>query len=95
MEPKITSLATNFVVQTNLNGSTLSFDKSNNISRVAWSGKVDLATASEILKFGGDSVEFGGFTKLLIDRSHLDEFDNEARVWIKGLLKTEQTCLKS
>ena len=80
--------STSFVVQSTINGSTFEIDKVNNISKVAWKGKVDLDTAKNLLTVGGDSVEFDGFTKLLIDRSLLTEFDTEARVWIKNLYKT-------
>ncbi len=88
METNTATGTTNFVVQKNLDGNTFELDKVNKITKIAWSGKVNVSTASELLKLGGDSVEFDGFTKLLIDRSKLTEFDTEARVWIKDLLKT-------
>ncbi|MEP1097493.1 MAG: STAS/SEC14 domain-containing protein [Cyclobacteriaceae bacterium] len=88
MELNTAQETTSFVVQKEINGNTFSLDKSANITKIAWSGKVSLPIASELLSLAGDSVEFSGFTKLLIDRSKLDEFDTEARLWIKNLLKT-------
>lgn len=41
-----------------------------------------------LVTMGADSVEFYGYKKLILDRSNLVEFDTEARVWIKGMLKT-------
>ncbi|MEQ9405520.1 MAG: STAS/SEC14 domain-containing protein [Cyclobacteriaceae bacterium] len=78
----------NFIVQENIKGSTFELDKINNISKVKWSGNVDLATAAKLLTLGGDSVEHQGFTKLCVDRFELKEFDTAARVWIKEMLKT-------
>ncbi|MEP5613111.1 MAG: STAS/SEC14 domain-containing protein [Cyclobacteriaceae bacterium] len=88
MESVTAQLTTNFIVQKEITGNTFSLDKETNISKIAWSGKVNLPIASELLQLAGDSVEFSGFTRLLIDRSQLDEFDTEARLWIKNLLKT-------
>ncbi|MFK7953810.1 MAG: hypothetical protein AB8B73_13275 [Ekhidna sp.] len=83
LNPKI-----EFKVYQEINGSTYEIDKQNNISRITWSGKVDLPTAKQLVTLGADSVEFYGYKKLLIDRSNLVEFDTEARLWIKEMLKT-------
>ncbi len=88
MQSSTAKLTTSFVIHKEINQNTFELDKDNNIAKIAWFGKVDVSTASELLKLGGDSVEYNGFTKLLIDRSKLTEFDTEARVWIKDLLKT-------
>lgn len=77
-----------FSVVKEANGSTFEIDKINNISRVKWVGNVNLEAAKMLLTLGGDSVEFDGYTKLLIDRYQLKEFDTDARVWIKELFKT-------
>lgn len=77
-----------FSVVKEANGSTFEVDKINNISRVKWVGNVNLEAAKTLLTLGGDSVEFDGYTKLLIDRYQLKEFDTDARVWIKELFKT-------
>jgi hypothetical protein len=71
-----------------LNGSRFELNKEHKISRITWSGSVNLETASSLLTLGANSVENSGFTKLILDRSNLTEFETEARVWIKGLLKT-------
>ena len=51
-------------------------------------GDVNLETAKKLLTLGGDSVEFEGYTLLMIDRFELKEFDTDARIWIKELFKT-------
>jgi hypothetical protein len=71
-----------------LNGSRFELNNEHKISRITWSGSVNLETASSLLTLGANSVENSGFTKLILDRSNLTEFETEARVWIKGLLKT-------
>ncbi len=71
-----------------MNGSTFEIDKINGISRIVWRGVVDIQSAKELVTMGADSVEFQGYKRLLLDRSNLVEFDTEARVWIRELLKT-------
>ncbi|MEO9871332.1 SpoIIAA family protein [Ekhidna sp.] len=78
----------NFKMISNMNGSTFEVDKDYGISRITWNGKVDMETARKLVTLGADSVEFHKYKKLLLDRSNLIEFDTQARVWIKGLLKT-------
>ncbi|MFY0598489.1 MAG: hypothetical protein JXR03_02380 [Cyclobacteriaceae bacterium] len=86
---KVTRLVkTNFEIVGEINGNTFSTDKTNGISRVTWEGSVNIEAAEKILTLGADSVEFDGFKKILLDRSQLQEFDTEARMWIKNLLKT-------
>ncbi|MEQ8237917.1 MAG: hypothetical protein RIA69_01825 [Cyclobacteriaceae bacterium] len=70
-----------------LNGSRFELNNQHKIVRITWNGKVNLETASKLLTLGANSVEFYGFTKLVLDRSNLTEFETEARVWIKDLLK--------
>lgn len=84
-----------FVVHEVAGQSTLSVDKANNISRVSWVGDVDFQTASAMLRQGADSVEFEGYSKLLIDGSALTGFDTEARVWIKDFLSSRAKSLSS
>lgn len=76
-----------FVIVKEVNGSKFLLDKVNGISRVNWYGSVNQETASIMLKLGGDSVEFGGYQKLILDRRGLKEFDTEARIWMKGFIK--------
>ena len=76
-----------FVIVKEVNGSKFLLDKVNGISRVNWYGSVTQETASIMLKLGGDSVEFGGYQKLILDRRGLKEFDTEARIWMKGFIK--------
>lgn len=77
-----------FIIKKEMNGSRFEQDKANGISRITWYGKVDMETARTLLTYGADSVEFHGYKKLILDRSNLTEFETEARVWIKGLLKS-------
>ncbi len=88
METNTATTTTDFVVQKELDGNIFELDKKNKITKISWYGKVDVKIASDLLNRAGDAVEFDGFTKLLVDRRKLDEFDTEARVWIKDLLKT-------
>ncbi len=68
-------------------GSKFMLDQENRISRVNWYGAVDQETAEIMLKLGGDSVEFQGYRKLILDRRRLKEFDTEARIWMKNFIK--------
>lgn len=77
-----------FEICQEINGSTFEIDPIRKITKIKWVGLVDKHTASTLLSKGGDSVEFQGYDKLLVDRYELGEFDTEARVWIKDLLKT-------
>lgn len=70
-----------------INGSRFMLDEVNGISRVNWYGVVNQETAATLLKLGGDSVEFQGYKKLILDRRGLREFDTEARIWMKGFIK--------
>lgn len=83
-----TATRTSFTLRKEVKGSSFHVDSLNKISKVVWHGHVDKETATTLLTLGGDSVEFEGFTRLLLDRRDLSEFDTEARVWIKDLLKT-------
>ncbi|MEO9871331.1 hypothetical protein [Ekhidna sp.] len=78
----------NFTVVHSMNGSTFELDKNNGIARIIWRGQVDIQTAKKLVSMGADSVEFNGYKKLLLDRSNLIEFETEARLWIRELLKT-------
>lgn len=78
----------NFKVISEMNGSTFEVDKDYGISRITWNGTVDLPTVRKLVTLGADSVEFHKYKRLLLDRSKLIEFDTQARVWIKGLLKS-------
>lgn len=71
-----------------INGSKFEYDKLNGIPRITWQGDVGIEEASVLVTLGADYVEFHGCRKLLLDRSSLLEFDTEARMWIKDLLKT-------
>lgn len=84
----VSSVPIKFIIKKEINGSRFELDNVNNISRITWSGNVNFETAKELLTLGADSVEILGYDKLLLDRSALTEFETEARVWIKGLLKT-------
>lgn len=75
------------VVETSFN-STFEVDRIHNISKVRWVGDVNVETAKKLLTLGGDSVEFDGYTRLMVDRFELKEFDTDARIWIKELFKT-------
>ena len=77
----------NFQVVHLKNGSTFEVDSMNAISRVAWNGVIDAKTVKDLVKMGADSVEYGSYNKLLLDRSNLLEFTTDARVWLKELLK--------
>ncbi len=68
-------------------GSKFMLDEVNGISRINWLGSVNKETAVTLLKLGGDSVEFQGYSKLILDRRGLREFDTEARIWMKGFIK--------
>ncbi len=70
-----------------VNGSKFMLDEVHGISRINWSGSVNKETVATLLKLGGDSVEFQGYTKLILDRRRLREFDTEARIWMKGFIK--------
>lgn len=70
-----------------VNGSKFMLDEVNRISRINWLGSVNQETAATLLKLGGDSVEFQGYSKLILDRRGLREFDTEARIWMKGFIK--------
>ncbi|MDW3193639.1 MAG: hypothetical protein R8G66_14810 [Cytophagales bacterium] len=70
-----------------VNGSKFMLDEVNGLSRINWSGSVTKETASVLLELGGDSVEFQGYRKLILDRRGLKEFDTEARIWMKGFIK--------
>lgn len=77
-----------FSIQKEIEGSTFEVDKINGISKITWNGAVSINAARQLVTMGADSVEFQGYKKLVLDRSNLLEFDTEARVWIKGMLKT-------
>ncbi len=88
MNTNIATSTTDFLVHKEIEGNTFEVDKLNQIVKISWFGNVNLSIASELLTLAGDHIEFNGFTKLLVDRTKLSEFDTEARVWIKDLLKT-------
>ncbi len=72
-----------------MNGSTFYLDPNNKIVCISWSGVIDGNTAKTLLLLGAEAVESKGYTRLLLDRRRLVEFDTEARVWIKNdLLKS-------
>lgn len=77
-----------FTIVESMNQSSFELDSINGISRVKWVGTVNLETAKRLLTLGGDSVEFDGYKRLMIDRYELKEFDTDARIWIKELFKT-------
>lgn len=70
-----------------VNGSKFMLDEVNGISRINWTGTVTKETAAVLLELGGDSVEFQGYSKLILDRRGLKEFDTEARIWMKSFIK--------
>lgn len=69
------------------NGSIFSIDKKAGIARISWNGHVDIHTAKKIIKLGFEAIEFHGYKKLILDHSDLVEFETEARVWVKELIK--------
>ena len=82
-----TTIASDFKIIHMKNGSTFEIDTKNQISRVVWNGVINANTVQELVKKGADSVEFGSYDKLLLNRANLLEFTTEARVWLKELLK--------
>lgn len=73
----------------NMHDSVLMIDKINSICLLRWKGRVDIETATELLTLGAAAVQLNGFTKILVDRRGLIEFDHEARIWIDRWLKTK------
>ena len=88
MNTNTATISTDFLVHKEIEGNTFELDKLNKIAKISWLGNVNLSIASELLTLAGDHIEFNGYTKLLVDRTKLTEFNTEARVWIKDLLKT-------
>lgn len=65
------------------NQSCLLWNSENGILWVRWRGIVDAKTASSILASALNSVEQGHASKVLLDRSAIEEFTTGARLWIK------------
>lgn len=78
-----------FIIMAERGGSTLEFDSINKIAMIKWQGTVTVATASRLVTLGASAVNIHGYSKLILDRSNLKEFDTEARIWIKNMLKSE------
>lgn len=62
---------------------TAVIDARNKIVTVTWDGIVDLEAASTILNFGADRIADESVNKLILNRTRLNRFDTEARIWIK------------
>lgn len=75
------------------NGSSFSIDKKSGISRIDWRGHVDIHTAKKLIRIGFESIDNEECNKLLIDHSNLVEFETEARVWVKELLRHKAEML--
>ncbi len=82
------STSLNFLVQKEVEGNTFEVDEIAKTCMITWNGVVSINAAQQLISMGADSVEFSGYQKLILNRSNLLEFDTEARVWIKGMLKT-------
>lgn len=78
-----------FTILKNVNETLLLVDKVHSICVLKWRGRVDIETATEILTLAGAAATLNRYTKILIDRSGLIEFDNEARIWIDSWIKTK------
>ena len=76
-----------FSILKNIHGSFLLGDQIHSVCILKWQGRVDKETASELLTLSEAAVKLDGYTKLLIDRRGLIEFDNEARIWIDGWIR--------
>ncbi len=75
------------------NGSSYSIDRKTGLSRIDWRGHVDIHTAKKLIRIGFETIENGESNKLLIDHSSLVEFETEARVWVKEILKHKAETL--
>ena len=75
-------------------GSHVALDYDNEIVRIEWHGTMDEVVARDILSVGGDQIEKGQATRILLDRRNLKEFTTGARIWIKNdLLKNRAKAL--
>jgi hypothetical protein len=70
-----------------MNGSFFEVDQTNGIAKITWRGNVDIQTAKHIVVHCARAIEKGS-EKLLIDQSSLNQFDTEARLWIKVFIKS-------
>lgn len=86
---KCTKKQLDFSILKNIHGSVLLGDQVRGVCILKWQGRVDQETASELLTLSVAAVKLGGYTKLLIDRRGLIEFDNEARIWINSWIGTQ------
>ncbi|MEQ8907509.1 hypothetical protein [Ekhidna sp.] len=76
-----------FEVVYEMDGSSFEVDKTNGIARIIWKGNVNIKTAKHLVIHCARAIEKGN-KKLLIDQSTLDQFDTEARLWIKVFIKS-------
>ncbi|MEP1032073.1 hypothetical protein [Ekhidna sp.] len=80
---------------TKKNGSTFSIDENYGIARIDWNDHVDIHTAKKLIRSAFEAIEFHGCNKLVLDHSFLVEFETEARVWVKELLKHKAESLSN
>lgn len=77
----------NFEVLAKIEESFIDFDRINKVARVCWRGVVNEEVCEKLMVLGADLIEFRGFDRIILDRTNLEEFTYQSRVWLRAFFK--------